>query len=822
MRRTLFLLIVLAGFAQAQDRDRGAIKLDKPYKWEMKSMPYIQPGGLFKAQSSSFIWSGIGPDPMQSSYYANVSGRVTCLAVDPTNSSVVYAGAADGGLWKTTDGGSSWTPLTDNFPRLSSGAVAVDPNNPQVVYYGTGELNFSIDSYPGTGIFKSTDGGSSWTQMSLPGYGIYYTGKIVVAPSNSNVVYACGFYDLYKTTDAGNTWSELNLAHGAVDDIVVDPQNPDLIYVSYGSVWYGDSSSYGIHESTDGGATWSWLKNGLPPANQMGRISLAIAPSNDQVLYAAIHGTNPTNSAVDTDRVYTSTNGGASWSPLPSVSSKTDFGGTQGYYNNVIAVDPTNPAIVYVGGIDFWRSSDGGNTWTNLTNGYGTPNGKNIHVDQHAIAFANGSGSTFYIGNDGGVWKTTDGSTSFTNCNSTFQTIQFYDIAVSPQDPSFTFGGTQDNGIESNTQPSSTWNEIYVGDGGYCLVDPTNSNIIYSEYVNGALLKSTNGGSNFGQITSGINGQGYWLTPFVMDPTSDNVLYTATSKIYKSTNGGSSWTALTGDLKSSSDLFSTMSISPVEGNVIYAGISGYRGADSCFLFVSTDSGTSWNNITANLPTGTNFCRITADPTHKGTAYLAVLVGLTNHVLRTTDYGQTWVGLDSTLNGFADVPTKIIAVDSTTGYIYAGTYAGVYRSTDNGAYWAQFGTGLPNSVVDGLAIQYSSDVLRVGTHGRGAWQVNLVTGIASQATPPSEFALNQNYPNPFNPSTVISYKLSALSHVTLKVYDVLGREVKTLVNERQNEGTHLAVFDAKGLPSGVYFYRIEFGGTSITRKMVLLK
>ncbi|HQT90751.1 MAG TPA: hypothetical protein PL001_01835, partial [Candidatus Kryptobacter bacterium] len=151
-----------------------------------------------------------------------------------------------------------------------------------------------------------------------------------------------------------------------------------------------------------------------------------------------------------------------------------------------------------------------------------------------------------------------------------------------------------------------------------------------------------------------------------------------------------------------------MSISPVEGSAIYAGISGYRGAaDSAFLYISTDAGSSWNNITANLPSGTNFGRVTADPTHKGMAYLAVLVGITSHVLRTTDYGNTWVGLDSTGNGFNNVPTKVITVDSLTGNIYAGTYAGVYRSTDNGASWAPFGTGLPNSVVDGMAIQYSS-------------------------------------------------------------------------------------------------------------------
>ncbi len=830
MRSTLLLLALFAGMVQAQDR--GAVRLDKPYKWEMKSVPYSPVNGLFKTQA--YAWSGFGPGPMQSGNYGNVSGRITCLAVDPTNSSVVYAGAADGGLWKSTDGGTTWTALTDNFPRLASGAVAVDPSNPNNIYYGTGELNFNIDGYPGDGIFKSTDGGQTWNPLQLPASGgIYYTSSIAVAPSNPSTVYVSGYYDVYKSTDSGNSWTELHLTDGAADAVVIDPQNANIVYASYGSGFHGDSTSYGIYKSTDGGTNWTWLRNGLPPANQITRISLAIAPSNDQLLYAAINGSKPHNSSLDTNRVYVSRDGGASWSVLPAATgpgfTANGFGGDQGWYNNVIAVDPTHPDTVYLGGIDFWRSSDGGQTWTDLTNGYANRNGKNIHVDQHAIAFAAGNGSTFYIGNDGGVWKTTDGSSSFTNCNAGLFTIQFYDIAASASDPSLTIGGTQDNGTESNYQPTETWNEVYGGDGGYVLVDPNNSQIQYTEYVNGGLKKTTDGGGSWSNITNGIGEKGYWLQPYVMDPTNPNVLYTATNKIYKTTNGGGNWTPLTSDLKSSGDLFSTMSISPVEGNVIYAGISGYRGADnpdSAFLFVTRDGGKTWTNITSNLPAGTNFCRVTADPSQKGVAYLAVLTYgqylKSPNVLRTTDYGQTWVGLDSAANGFDPVPTKVIAVDSTTGYIYAGTYEGVFQSTDNGASWTKYGTGLPNSVVDGIAIQYSSDVLRVGTHGRGAWQINLVTGIASQAEPPRIFALDQNYPNPFNPTTTITYSIPQASNVEITIYNILGEKVEDLLDGFRPAGTHSIVFDASRFSSGVYLYTLHAGSTSITRKMVLVK
>lgn len=831
MKRSLLILIIMVAItgivrAQIEDqRDEGdAVKLNKPYSWELRNTPLIPTGRLFKAQSQT--WVPIGPEPMSSvingvDYYGNVSGRVTSLAVDPADSNTVYAAAAGGGLWKSTDGGTSWSPLTDSFNRLSSGSVAIDPNNPSTIYYGTGELNFNIDGYPGVGIFKSTDGGSTWAALSLPGPGFFYTGKIVVA-SNSTV-YVAGLYDAYRSTDAGQTWTELHLSDGAVDDIAVDPTNPNIIYASYGSAWAVDSSSYGIHKSTDGGASWTWITAGLPPASQVSRISLAIAPSNDQVLYAFINGSRPGSTTLDTNRVYTSTNGGTSWTVLSSATSDNGFGGDQGWYNNVVAVDPSHPDTVYVGGIDFWKSTNGGQKWTNLTNGYGSVNGKNIHVDQHAIAFANGSSSTFYIGNDGGVWKTTNGASSFANCNTNLQTIQFYAIDADQNNSAATVGGTQDNGTESDKQPSAIWNEIYGGDGGYVLIDPKNSNIIYTEYVNGALQKSTDGGVSFNQITNGIptTEQGYWLTPYVMDPQNDNLLYTATSKIYKSTNGGNNWIAITGNLKSPEDLFTTMSISPVEGNVIYAGISGYRGAvDSAFLYVTTNGGNSWNNVTNNLPASTDFARVTADPKQKGVAYLAVLTGAAR-VLMTTDYGTTWNAIASAAD-FADVPTKVIGVDSTSGYIYAGTYWGVYRSTDNGSTWSKFGSGLPDAVVDDIAIQYSTHTLRVGTHGRGAWQVDITTGIASPSEEPNTFAVDQNYPNPFNPATVISYKLPAVSYVSLKVYDILGKEVAILVNGKQEAGTHVVAFDGSRLSSGVYFYRLVAGNMTSTKKMVLLK
>lgn len=828
MRSFFIMMTALVTYAYAQVGD--AVKLKNPIGWELHSGA-VSTARFYKSNSlsnqktiQSSPWQAIGPAPMQSGFYSYVSGRVSSLAVDPTDSTVVYCAAAGGGLWKTSDGGASWTPLTDDFPELSSGSVAIDPLHTNIVYYATGELNFNLDGYPGAGMYKSTDGGSSWTQMTIPaGGGLYYASKVEVAPSNDSIVYVAGYYDVYKSTNFGQSWTELHLTNGAVDDIVIDPADARKVYASYGDLFAGDSANYGIYKSTDGGSSWSRLSSGLPPSSQVSRISLAIARNNDQVLYAAINGNKPGSTTTDTNRVYKSTNGGASWSLLSSVTATSDFGGGQGWYNNVISVDPTNSNIVYLGGIDFWKSTNGGSSWTNLTDAYGSYTGANIHPDQHAISFSGGSGSFFYIGNDGGIWKTSDGGSTFTNCNTNLQTIQYYAIDADQNNSPITVGGTQDNGTEEDSLPSLVWSEINGGDGGYVLIDPKNSNNIFAEYVFGALVKSTDGGSTFNSITSGINESGYWTTPYVMDPNNDAHLFTGTSKIYKTTNGGSHWSSVGGILVSASTLITTMSISPANDSIIYAGLSGYRGASgTAYLFVSTNGGSSWTNVTSKLPTSCDFCRVTADPTHSGSAYLAVLSG-SAHVLKTTDRGQTWTAISSTLTGFDDVPTKIICVDSLTGYIYGGTYSGVYLSTDDGTSWSKFTSGLPDAVVDDIAIQYSSHNLRVGTHGRGTWQLALSdVSLPAQLlnytgkTAGNGIALSWTTASEQNNSGFVIMRKSRtdLSYVTIANYltDQSLRGEGTSPSGRSYEFT-----DDNVLPGNYYDYQItEVGGGGLTR------
>jgi photosystem II stability/assembly factor-like uncharacterized protein len=822
-----FVALAITAPLKAQE-DNDAIKFVRIIPSELTKVKYTrEPLLLPKAEVAN--WVPIGPQPVNLLYGRDPSsGRVSSVAVDPLNSNIVYAAAAGGGLWKTTDGGGTWTPLTDNLPRLSSGCVAVDPVNDQIVYYGQGELHYSIDSYPGSGVYQSTDGGQNWQQVPLPG-GIYYTGKIAIAPSNDSVIYVCGYYDIYKSTDLGKTWTELNLVpdkYGAVQDIAVDPHDPNTLYAAKGS-YYSSSSdtSFGVFKSTDGGSSWFKQSTGLPPSGQIERIQIAISQTNNQIIYASIYGPNPLKSGQDTTRAYKSSDGGQSWRSLNV--NNLDYGGGQGWYNNFVAVDPTDSNIVYLGGVDLWKSTDGGSSWLNYTHAYTTGT---VHPDQHSISFQAGNGNVFYLGNDGGVWKTLNGGAQFLSCNSNLQITQFYAVGIDPSNSSLTYGGTQDNGTERNLSSRISWDEIYSGDGGYVTIDPRNSNVIYGEYVNGALAKSTDGGDSFNTIIKGITEKGYWTQPYVMDPNNTNILYTATDKVYWTTSGGNTWSIRSnGYLKGKGRLVTTMSLSPVEPNVIYAGISGYRGGSgSNFLYVSTDSGKTWSDITVNRDTTADFARITADPKIKGVAYLAMLHS--PFVMKTTDYGNTWIPLTSGTNGFGNQAlAKVVCIDSVTGNIYVGTYQGVYFSNDTGITWSRLGNGLPNAVVDDIAIQYSAHSLRVATHGRGVWQVDLTTGIATPEIHPDKFDLGQNYPNPFNPSTLISYRLSTESYVTLRVYDILGREIKTLFDGKQSKGVYNVNFNGTGLPSGVYFYRISVQSVTgnqqsftAVRKMTLLK
>jgi photosystem II stability/assembly factor-like uncharacterized protein len=701
-------------------------------------------------------WENIGPAPMRNSIIGqqqvDVTGRVTALAVDPRDPNVIYLGAAQGGLWKSNDDGASWTPLTDDQPSLAVGALTLDPQNPDTIYVGTGEPHASMDSYYGAGILKSTNAGKTWQQLGATQFTGLGISAIIVHPSNANTVYAASSaavgpdgprlpsQGVFQSTDGGQTWHGLrvcNSCYGA-SDLIMDRSNPLVLYAAF---WF-----QGIFKSTDGGQTWQQLVNGLP-AQDFQRIELAIAPSDPAVLYAGFDMSIP--GQYTGAQVFKSTDGGASWQQLRGA---PNYCGGQCWYDNIIAVHPYNPDIVYLGGsanyisLPRWsirqvivRSTDGGSSWWDLS-----PNdtaARTLHPDMHAIAFDAQNPQVLWIGNDGGVWKSTDGGLSWINKNSNLATLQFIGVATHPTDPNLIFGGMQDNN-KAKYEGAAVWEAMDAGDGGYAAIDPFDPRYFYGTRYGISFQRNDRGGTKpFNEWpvkTSGIdlNDRSLFYPPFEVDPSTPGVLYFGTYRLYRTANRGDRWQAISGDLTrgGSHAGISTIAVSPSAPSVLYVGSSDGQ------VHVTTDSGKNWENVT-KAPLPNRFVsELVVSPTSSRTAYV-VFNGFNTHtpmtpghVFQTTDGGVSWRDISANL---PDIPVLCIALDrDAPGTIYVGTDVGVFRSTNTGASWAPFSNGMANVAVFDVALNPDTDILVAATHGRSVYRLRLGGEPTPTPTPTS--------------------------------------------------------------------------------------
>ncbi|HMR40169.1 MAG TPA: T9SS type A sorting domain-containing protein [Ignavibacteria bacterium] len=781
------------------------------------------------SSSDSFVptWEFAGP--------TNVGGRISDLEYDPNNTDIVYAGASTGGVFKSTDGGLNFYSVFDDLAVLPIGDIAVDPVNSEIIYAGTGEANGGHNNFAGGGIFKSTNGGQTWDLSGLQN--TVTIGRIVIDPLNPLRIYAAaaGSYfapnperGVYRSEDGGATWTNVlfvNDSTGAID-IAMDQINPDNLlaamwkrtrYPNGGSLT-GETSQ--LHRSTDGGNTWTVLgpANGLPNSSTetVGRIGVSISASNPNVAYTLF--TN--NSLVG---FFKTTNGGLNWTNAdPNNTLDNGFSSFSWYFGNV-RIHPTNPDIVYVLDFEIMRSTNSGNSWFDLSN-------SDIHVDNHALAFKPGDPNTIIEGNDGGIYITSNSGSAWTKVEH-LPVTQFYEIGIDANNPQRLYGGTQDNGTNRTTTGAlDDWDHIYGGDGFYVIVDHTNPNIIYAESQNGGLGKSTNGGNTFSNATSGISNseKKNWSTPVVMDPVNSSVLYYGTNKVYRTTNSASSWTAISPDLTNGNQArlgtVTTIAVAPTNSNVIIAG------TDDANVWITSNNGVNWTKITTGLPYRW-ITRVAFDPANEDIAYVTFnglkWVDPQPHVFRTTNKGATWNNISSNL---PDAPVNAFAIDPLRPEVlFVGSDVGAYVSFNTGGSWQFLGQGLPMVSVYDFKIHPTAYYLVAGTHGRSMYKIDLtqVVGINEYGISSADnFRLNQNYPNPFNPETVISYDLGNKNSVSLKVYDITGREVVTLVNEIQNAGSYSVKFSSASgngnLSSGIYIYRLTSGNRTETKSMVLLK
>ena len=699
-------------------------------------------------------WENIGPAPMKNSQIGaqkvKVSGRVTALAVDPRNSKVVYLGTAMGGVWKTTNAGNSWTPLTDHLPSPAIGAIALAPSNPDIVYVGTGEPSPGLDNYYGVGIYKSTDGGKTWTHLGkdvFTGLGI---SAIAVHPHNPNLVYVATtrtgvigpslpVRGIFVSRDGGKTWTGLIGCRDCwgASDLLMNPKNPDILYAAF----------WNIGKSTDGGTKWTQLTKGLPDKN-FGRVELALAPSNPNVLYAGYEYRVP--GKFQGGIVFKSTDGGASWTWLDKA---PNYCTGQCWYDNVIAVHPRNPNQVLLGGSAnyVWqpvfrvkevvvRTTDGGTSWEDLSPN-DAPN-HTLHPDVHALAFDPQNPNIVWVGNDGGVWRSTDGGRTWQNRNTNLSTLQFTGIGVHPTNPDILFGGMQDNN-KARTTGAKVWTALDVGDGGYAAIDPFNPNIYYGSRFGISFQRNDKGGSapidDWPMKVEGIdkNDRALFYAPFALDPSRAGVIYYGTHRLYRSTDRGESWTPISGDLTKGADTrgrISAIAVAPSDAKTIYVGTS------DGLVQVTTNRGQTWTNITRPPLPNRWVSRIAVSPTDPRVAYV-VFNGFNTHtpdapghVFKTTDRGRTWRDISGDL---PDVPALSIVLDpNAPGTIYIGTDVGVFRSTDDGGHWELFGKGMPPVPVVDLYLHSQRKLLFAATHGRSVYRISLGSTAATPTSTPT--------------------------------------------------------------------------------------
>jgi hypothetical protein len=733
---------------------------------------------------SSTAWTPIGPATIAATGYAGgqpFSGKIDALAADPTNPKVIYIGSGTGGVWKTTDGGTTWTPLTDTQATLSTGAIALAPSNPSVVYVGTGETTFSGNSYYGRGILKSTDAGATWTLLANSLLDRMAISQIVVDPADPQTVYVAtsaavvngaGFagknIGVLKSTDGGSTWTDttqsipnINRVWDDFSALVMDPGDAShqTLYTAVCSpsgASFGYSAGSGVYKTTNGGMSWTLLGGGMPSGAVVGLTKLALSPSAPQTVYASIVGTGQAGSSASGSlfMMLKSTNGGSSWSQLTNAPNYFEPE-RQGWFDSTLAVDPANANVVYAGAGDgtytFMESTDGGNSWADLS--LGSPASPNVfsdsapHADHHGIGFdANGR---LLDGDDGGLFRLDNpapGQIQWTDLNGNLQITQFVGIALDPQNPNLAYGGSQDNGTEI-FNGATGWTQTRGGDGGFVRVDPSNSKTIYHTYNWGGgvgadgLERSDDGGAVWSPKTNGINLSDpvSFYPPYVIDSANPSRLLFATNRVYETTNRGDNWAPIstvgTNGWPSTLDLpIQGLAVSASSPNTIY--VVERDASGDPHVLVTFNDGSTWQerDIPGVSNTFAYLSEIDVDPENNQVAY-AVRdefndVFATGHVFRTMDGGQTWSDISGNL---PDLPTHTLAIDPRNGALYVGNDQGVYVSANLGGSWSRFGTGLPNVRIGQLELSTTLNILAAGTYGRGMWEIS-VPAVQLHLTP----------------------------------------------------------------------------------------
>ncbi|HKP86114.1 MAG TPA: hypothetical protein VJZ26_08460 [Blastocatellia bacterium] len=687
-------------------------------------------------------WRAIGP--------ANMGGRIDDFAVVENNTSTFYVGAATGGVWKTTNNGTTFEPLFDEQGSTSIGDLAIAPSDPNIVWAGTGEPNNRQSSSWGDGVYRSLDGGKTWVNCGLRD--TKHIGRVVIDPRDANVVYVAALGHLwgpnkergvYKTTDGGKTWAQSLFVNEdtGITDIAIDPQSPLTLYAAAyqrrRTPWgfNGGGPGSALYKTMDGGATWKKLTNGLPTESPIGRIGIDIYRANPNIIYAVVESAK--------GGTFRSEDRGETWRKMSDTNHRP-------MYYSQIRIDPNNDQRIWMCGAPMLVSEDGGKTFTtNLVT--------RIHGDYHGLWIDPANSNHMLAGSDGGIHQSYDRGRTWDHLN-TIPLGQFYEISLDNQKPYFVYGGLQDNG--SWAGPSGTlnvegisnddWFRTGGGDGFYSVADPTDPGTIYVESQNGFMarleLKTGERRSIKPQAPSGEKDYRFdWNTPIVISPHNNRTIYTAGNRVFRSTDRGDSWTR-SEDLTNNEDRDKkpimgvlpnkdtlsrhdgvetfgqvvTLAESPIKEGLLYAG------TDDGNLQVSRDGGKTWKNITGKVggvPKNTYVSRVVPSRFAEGTVF-ATFDGhrgddYNSYIFMSTDYGENWKSLKSDLP--AGVTCRVVREHPRNqNLLFLGTEFGAYVSLDRGAHWTRLKGNLPLVRVDDIQIHARDNDLVLGTHGRSVW------------------------------------------------------------------------------------------------------
>ena len=725
----LFTMILLMGISTsitAQDKDKD--------KSEKQPLDEISVSGL--------KFRNIGP--------ALTSGRISDIAVLPGSSFTYYVATSSGGVWKTDNWGITYKPIFDSQGSYSIGCVTVDPNNHNTVWIGTGENNNQRSVAYGDGIYKSMDGGASWKHMGLKES--EHIGKIIVHPDDSDIVYVAaigplwsegGDRGVYKTTDGGETWEAVLTIdeHTGINDIVMDPRDPDVIYASalqrrrHVYTYVGGGPGSGMHKTTDGGKTWTKINKGLPSV-ELGRIGLAISPADPEIIYAIVEAADRKGG------LYRTTNRGASWHKRGSYT-------TSGNYYQEIIADPVNPNTLYA--MDTWMkvSHDGGKTFNNVGEDY-------KHVDNHSMWINPMNTEHWLIGCDGGIYETFDAAKNW-DFKENLPVTQFYKVALDNDEPFYNvYGGTQDNfslggpsrTITSHGITNADWFITHGGDGFESQVDPFNPDIVYAQSQYGVLVRyDRKSGEEVGIQPKERKGENEyvwnWDAPLAVSPHAPGRLYFCANKVFRSDDYGNSWSVLSDDLSRNLDrntlkvygrvlgmdaVAKNGSTSPygaivsfyesdIDDNLLIAG------TDDGLIQITEDGGATWRKVDhiAGAP----------KQSYVNSVYLSqhdpnVMYAAFNHhkygdfkpyIFKSSDKGNSWEMISNNLPERGSV-YSIEEDHVDPGLIFCGTEFGVFFSPNGGMRWKQLKAGVPTIAVRDIAIQKRENDLVLGTFGRG--------------------------------------------------------------------------------------------------------